>query len=248
MHGLYQPEAPALLSHATRPRTHAPANKHTHPKQLYPFYNDATAFEAASSPAALAAFTSRLGHSFTHPWLLRAALSHASFRRETTPSDAQTLLAWIGDATLQSIATEELVVRYGPAALGGGGRVQAALTVARTQVLSRAGCARAARVLGLGAPGLLLVGDSFKGIGCDVSRDMLGEAWEAVVGAVALDAGRAAARAAFLAADPLPAPRLKDLALVYLSAAAADEEGDGGGGVGEGGGGGGGVASAPPGG
>ena len=201
----------ALARHTLTP---TPTPRHI---QLHPaFLEDAAAFEAACSTSALAAFTARLGHKFTRLWLLRAALTHASFRAEVTPSDAQSLLAWIGDATLQCVASEELVTRYGPAATGGSGKTQAALSPARALVLSRSGCARHARVMGLDAPGLMLLGGSFKGSGSSaLSQSMLAEAYEAVIGAVALDAGRDAAKRAFLRADPFPVKRLKDLAGAY---------------------------------
>ena len=128
----------------------------------------------------------------------------------------QSLLAWIGDAALQSIVSDELLVRYGGSIAAAGAKVQAALTVARTQVVSRSGCAHNGRVLGLDAPGLILLGQSYKGQGVPISKDMLGETFEAVVGAVVLDGGRAAARAAFLKADPFPA-RLMDLAGAYAA-------------------------------
>jgi dsRNA-specific ribonuclease len=137
------------------------------------------------------------------------------------------LLAWIGDAALQSIASDELILRYGAAAAAVGSRIQSPLSIARTQVLSRGGCARNARILGLDAPGLIITGQSYKGhykghYEGQVSKDMLGETFEACIGAVTLDAGRAASRAAYLRADPFPVAALKDLGGVYAEAAEAE--------------------------
>jgi hypothetical protein len=196
---------------------HSPTQNTRRP-QLYPsFFGDQAAFNAKlTDPAAVAALESKLGHTFARPWLLHAALTHKSFRAEVVPTNVQSLLAWIGDAALQSIASDELLVRYGAALAAGGGRVQAPLSVARTVVISRAGCAVNARRVGL--PALLLTGGSFRGNASTPSVDMLGEGFEAVIGAVYLDGGRAAARAAFLAADPFPVAELQELNGAYSAA------------------------------
>ncbi len=154
--------------------------------------------------SAYAALEARLGHAWARPWLLRAALVHSSFQAETSPSGTQSLLAWLGDAALQSITTDELVARYGAS----GARPPAQLTVTRSLITSRAGCARHARALGLGGLGpgrLVCTGDSFRALGMDLSTGMLGECFEAVLGSVYLDGGRGAARDAFLRLDPFPA-------------------------------------------
>ena len=182
-------------------------------------YEDAAAFaaEAGVSVGAVSALQAKLGHAWAHPWLLRAALTHLSWRAETTPTGTQPLLAWVGDAALQGIVTDELVARYACS----GARPPSQLTVTRSLVLSRAGCARHARVLGLAAEGadaasgrLLAVGGSFTSIGAGLSTGMLGECFEAVLGAVYIDGGRAAARAAFLRLLPFP-PTLAEVATQY---------------------------------
>ena len=176
------------------------------------FYQDAAAFEALGdvSGAAVAALQAKLGHAWAHPWLLRAALTHKSWRAEAAPSSTLALLAWVGDAALQGIVTDELVARYARA----GGKAPTELAVTRSHVLSRAVLARHARALGLDATSpdrrLLAVGGSFKGTGSSLSVGMLGEAFEALVGAVYVDAGRAAAREAALRLLPFP-PTLAEL-------------------------------------
>jgi hypothetical protein len=58
------------------------------PHQLYSsFFENRAAFEAEVCTDALTAFQARLGHDFEHPFLLRAALTHSSFRAETTPCE-----------------------------------------------------------------------------------------------------------------------------------------------------------------
>ena len=178
-------------------------------------YESGPAFEADTgvTAAAFLALQDKLGHAWTHPWLLRCALVHVSYKAETTPTGTQPLLAWVGDSVLASVVTDELVVRYACS----GTRPPTQLTVTRSLVLSRAGCARHARVLGLDGTGdekLLVVGSSFSAIGSNLSVGMLGECFEAVLGSLYIDGGRAAARAAFLRLLPFP-PALAEVAELY---------------------------------
>jgi ribonuclease III len=168
---------------------------------------------AFGSPDAVAAVQARLGHTFTHRWLLHAALTHSSVLAEAKPHDTQGFLAWLGVTELQAIATEDMVLKYVRA--GAGATVHRQLAAARATLLSRAACARHARALGIDAPGAIATGRSFKMSGAGVSEDMLSTAFQAVVGAVALDAGREAARTASSKVNPYPGSEVRDLMAAY---------------------------------
>ena len=89
----------------------------------------------------------------------------------------------------------------------------------RSLITSRAGCAHHARAMGLDGSGegrLLVVGESFTSQGAALSTGMLGECFEAVLGSVYLDGGRAAARAAFLRLSPFP-PTIAEIPGIYAA-------------------------------
>lgn len=155
--------------------------------------------------AALAYLPKALGHTFTHRWLLRAALLHRSYEAEVEKSRCGEILAWLGDSALHGGLTTALLAAYPAAPIGD-------LTVARAYLSSRAVLADVGRDLGLDR--CLLVGRSFTSADSGAggpTRAMLGEAAEAVIGAVVADAGADAAVASyFRVAGRLP-DRLDDL-------------------------------------
>jgi dsRNA-specific ribonuclease len=126
------------------------------------------------------------------------------------------MLAWLGDAALHGGLTAALLAAYPTSPLG-------ELTNARSILVSRASLAVLGRQLDLGSA--LLVGSSFaaaaSGAG-GATKNMVAEAAEAVLGAVAVDAGPDAAVAAYWrVAGPLP-ERLEDVMAAAMAARAAE--------------------------
>jgi len=123
-----------------------------------------------------------LGHRFRRPELLREALTHASAEEAHNER-----LEFLGDAVLSLVAAEELYVRFPKAREG-------RLTDSKSRLVARATLARVARRLGLEP--WLVTGGSLE-IRRSVPRSVLGNAVEALLGAIYLDAGLEAAREAF---------------------------------------------------
>lgn len=122
---------------------------------------------------------------FSNRAVLHLALVH---RSAATPNN--TSLAWLGDAVLQLIASEQLMGTLGYISAG-------RLSSLRQQVIKREHCAAYAEKLGLQS--LIVVGNSLRNTKDPVSPSMLGETFEAVLGAVYVDGGLAAAKEAFAA-------------------------------------------------
>ena len=127
-----------------------------------------------------------LGHSFQKSELLRRALTHPSARTATGPEGDNQQLEFLGDAVLQA-ALSDLLMEHFPQSPEGD------LTAMRASLANRHTLAQLGRELGL-APQLK--------VGTDANRDKihespgaLADAWEAVLGAIFLDAGYAPARA-----------------------------------------------------
>ena len=158
-----------------------------------------------------------LGHAFNHRWLLRAAFMHRSFDAETYRTRSADLLAWLGDASMYQGATMALVAGCPAAAIG-------SLTDARKALISRAACARAGRAVGIHT--LLRTGGSFaasdSGAG-GVTDSMVAEAFESMVGAVAVDGGHDAAVRAFWRVQPL-VNRMQDMFAGSEEAGAAGQQ------------------------
>lgn len=122
---------------------------------------------------------SHLSHEFADPALLELALTHAS----TGAAENNERLEFLGDAALDLLVAEELYHHHGELPEG-------ELTALKAQVVSRRALAEAARRLDLAARARL-------GRGLDqraLSRSVLANLYEALLGAVYLDGGLGAAR------------------------------------------------------
>jgi ribonuclease-3 len=126
------------------------------------------------------AFIQKLGHRFKDPQLLRVALTH---RSHGTPHNER--LEFLGDSVLNCIVADELYRRFPKLSEGELSRARA-LIVRQQTLFERA------EALGLGP--LLLLGEGEVRSGGASRPSMLADALEAVIGAVHLDGGFAAAR------------------------------------------------------
>jgi ribonuclease III len=141
--------------------------------------------------AAIAELEAHLGHVFADRELLERALTHASVGNGSRKVAHNERLEFLGDRVLGLLAAETLVVRHPDWREGELSRRHATLVAGKT-------CAEVARHVGL--PGALrLAGGASKQGGRDNDR-ILGDAMEALMAAVYLDGGLAAARAVFAAA------------------------------------------------
>jgi ribonuclease-3 len=130
-----------------------------------------------------------LGYRFEDRSLLACALRHPSAGHERVGNDGDNQrLEFLGDAVLGLLAADELFARYPELPEG-------RLTVMRSQLSSGKALARMARELDLGA--LLEMGRGEEATGGRSRRGNLADALEALLGAVWLDGGVAAARAVF---------------------------------------------------
>jgi ribonuclease III len=137
--------------------------------------------------ADLRAFSSRLGHEFRNPDLLVQAVTHASISSPTRPDNQR--LEFLGDRVLGLVMAEALL-QADPAAAEG-------LLAPRYNALVRKeSCADVAREVGLGD--VLKLGRSEMMSGGRRKEALLGDALEAVIAAVYLDAGFAAAQGVVL--------------------------------------------------
>lgn len=137
--------------------------------------------------ADLRAFSARLGHDFTRPDLLLQALTHPSLAAPTRPSNQR--LEFLGDRVLGLVIAEALLAADGEATEG--------QLAPRFNVLVRQeACAEVARELDLGA--VLKLGRSEMMTGGRRKEALLGDAMEAVIAAIYLDAGFEAARSVVL--------------------------------------------------
>jgi ribonuclease-3 len=134
-----------------------------------------------------------LPHEFRDPALLALALTHASAHGVRDNER----LEFLGDAALDLIVAEELYRAHADLAEG-------QLTELKASVVSRKVLAPAAVRLGLGS--LAEVGPGMRGRALPVS--VLANLYEAVLGAVYLDAGFEAARAFVLATLEQPLERV----------------------------------------
>ena len=130
-----------------------------------------------------AAFQDRLGHRFADPSLLIRALTHASAASEARRSNER--LEFLGDRVLGLVMAEALLSEDRAAAEG--------LIAPRFNALVRKeACAGVARQIGLGE--VLRLGKSEAMSGGRRKEALLGDAMEAVIAAVYLDAGLETAR------------------------------------------------------
>ena len=133
--------------------------------------------------AELQAFCERLGHRFERPDLLQTALTHSSMS-STARGDNQRL-EFLGDRVLGLVVAEALLTADADASEG--------LLAPRYNALVRKEtCAEVAREIDLGA--MLKLGRSEMKSGGRRKEALLGDAMEAVIAAVYVDAGFEAAK------------------------------------------------------
>lgn len=128
---------------------------------------------------------SQLGYEFKDVSLLRLSLTHRSVSSEDPSRNDNERLEFLGDAVLQLVVTDLLYDRYPQLAEGQMAKVRAA-------VVSRPTLAEIAKSIDLGSEVELAPGEERSG---GRSKDsILGNALEAVIGAVYLDGGLEEAR------------------------------------------------------
>lgn len=137
--------------------------------------------------ADLTAFSARLGHKFTRPELLHRALTHPSMSSASRPDNQR--LEFLGDRVLGLVMAEALLHADKSASEG-------QLAPRFNALVRKEACAEVARALDLGAA--LKLGRSEMLSGGRRKEAILGDAMEAVIAAVYLDAGFDAARALIL--------------------------------------------------
>jgi len=137
--------------------------------------------------ADLSAFMDRLGHRFTTPELLVRALTHSSLGSPTRPDNQR--LEFLGDRVLGLSMAEALFHAADRASEG-------QLAPRFNALVRKETCAAVARDIDLGA--VLKLGRSEMMSGGRRKEALLGDAMEAVIAAVYLDAGFEVARALVL--------------------------------------------------
>ena len=129
---------------------------------------------------------SRLGYKFRNSFLLAEAMTHPSLAYESKrPHFDNQRLEFLGDAVLQLILTEDLF-RMFP------GFPKGQLTKLRSRLVSKRALARFAVQIDLGA--FVLLGKGEEATGGRRRTSTLGDAFEALIGAVYMDGGFDAAR------------------------------------------------------
>ncbi|MEO8043472.1 MAG: ribonuclease III [Spartobacteria bacterium] len=133
----------------------------------------------------------RIGYQFQNPQLLVEALTHPSLGHEKQKKQFDNQrLEFLGDAVLQLVVTEHLFARYSDA---GEGR----LTTRRSRLVSRESLKVRAAGLDLGRH--LLMGRGEEASGGRQRDSNLGDAFEALLGAIYLDSDLATVRRFILA-------------------------------------------------
>jgi ribonuclease III len=136
----------------------------------------------------LTAFCQRLGHTFARPELLHEALTHGSFAEGARPDNQR--LEFLGDRVL-GLAIAEVLLARDPGASEG------QLAPRLNALVRKETCAEVARRVSLGD--VLRLGRSEMLSGGRRKETLLGDAMEAVIAAVYLDAGFTAAKPVVLA-------------------------------------------------
>ncbi len=137
--------------------------------------------------ADLLAFQGRIGHQFRQPGLLLQAVTHSSISSPTRPDNQR--LEFLGDRVLGLVMSEALLSADTEASEG-------QLAPRFNALVRKETCAEVARELGLGD--VLKLGRSEMLSGGRRKDALLGDALEAVIAAVHLDAGFEAAKAVVL--------------------------------------------------
>ena len=126
-------------------------------------------------------FQRQLGYTFQDPALLRLALTHPSVAHEQgAPLQTNQRLEFLGDAVLGLIVAGYTFERFPDFAEGKLAKVRSAVVNAR--VLAQVAA-------GLGVGEVLLLGRGEEGSGGRAKASILADAFEAILGAVYLDAG-----------------------------------------------------------
>jgi len=142
------------------------------------------------------ALESRVGHVFRDRSLLERALTHPSLLPVLRGAESNQRLEFLGDAVLQLLLSEALYAEFP-------GEREGVLSRRRAILANGTTLALLARELGLDQA--LRLGPSEESSGGRQRTSALGDAFEALLGAVYLDAGLEAARAVVRAAyGPLP--------------------------------------------
>ena len=126
----------------------------------------------------------RLGHRFDDAGLLEMALTHRSWCAEHSGASSNERLEFLGDAVLGLVVTQRLYSRFGHWSEGD-------LAKTRASLVNSATLAEVGRSVGLGE--LLRLGRGEVASGGRNKSSILADAAEAVIGAVYLDGGIAAA-------------------------------------------------------
>jgi len=149
-----------------------------------PVLRDASGLVYPVPEDALARFLDRLGHRFADLGLLGRAVTHRSWCAEHAGFRSNERLEFLGDAVLGMAVTTDLFRRQPEADEGHLSRLRASVVCAPA-------LAEMARELGLGD--VLLLGKGEAASGGRDRASILADAMEAVIGAVYLDGGMAAA-------------------------------------------------------
>ncbi|GGG92692.1 MAG TPA: ribonuclease III [Oceanicaulis sp.] len=132
-----------------------------------------------------------IGYQFSDPVLLETALTHASHGDGRRRTDSNERMEFLGDRVLGLLVSEQLYAMFEGLSEGG-------LAHRLNALVNKGACARVARSIGLGDALLLSPGEDRLG-GRD-KESILGDACEALIGAIYLDGGLSAARAFFASA------------------------------------------------
>ncbi len=132
------------------------------------------------------ALEARIGYRFNDPALLRRALTHPSHAPARLSGQHNQRLEFLGDAVLGLVLAEELYALWPDAREG-------ELTRARSMLAKGGQVSTLAAAIGLGDH--LLLGEAEAAQGARARASILEDALEALIGAVYLDGGLAAARA-----------------------------------------------------
>lgn len=137
--------------------------------------------------ADLRAFSARIGHEFARPELLLRALTHASISTPTRPDNQR--LEFLGDRVLGLVMAGALLA-------ADKGATEGQLAPRFNALVRKETCAAVAAAIGLGE--VLKLGRSEMMSGGRRKEALLGDAMEALIAAVYLDAGFEAAQAMVL--------------------------------------------------
>ena len=141
-----------------------------------------------SSPspgAALEILQDRIGYRFKDISLLERAMTHSSFAQEHAKAESNQRLEFLGDSVLQILLAEELFHLFP-------GDREGQLSRNRSLLVSGVFLARLAFEVGL--PACLKLGASERSSGGYNRASIIGDAFEALIGAVYLDSDLTAAR------------------------------------------------------